>query len=130
MADMTSDLQKLADDVEAGGLPYTAKRLRAIAARLQTQEPPPLPQDAASAWGSTGSAGRSEVTDRMRSQVEIERELRRCRRALKARNISFDSELYGVQQALCWVLGQNAMAPVKFATLPTAATQTAGRDKT
>jgi hypothetical protein len=52
----------------------------------------------------------------MRTEKQILAELRRCERALKPAT-GHDPELYGVQQALCWVLGQNTMAPVKCALL-------------
>lgn len=50
---------------------------------------------------------------------QVRAELRRVRRVLQTPDLSPSAvdEAYGAQQALCWVLGQNAMAPSRSAKL-------------
>lgn len=56
----------------------------------------------------------------MPSNEAIRRELQRAEReVMKAPYGSRrEAELYGVQQALAWVLGEDVMAPVKCALTP------------
>lgn len=57
----------------------------------------------------------------MKSQQSIRRELSRTERALRRIYLTDEKgrkrELYGVQQALSWVLGRDVMPPARAATL-------------
>lgn len=57
---------------------------------------------------------------KMKARSTIEKELRKCRRIFAIRSTGlgegqFENELYGVQQALSWALGEDSMPPVSAA---------------
>jgi hypothetical protein len=55
---------------------------------------------------------------KMKARSTIQKELRKCERIFAIRSTGsgvkeWEHELYGVQQALSWVLGEEVMPPVK-----------------